>query len=95
MLDHALLAGVLGALKDKDVRRGNTVLDEELGLERILGEVFDQHAWFDLHSELVNQCEDLGLIVRVIKASKTHEVAETDASHVGALAQSLTETGLT
>jgi len=41
VLDHTFLAGVLAALKDEDVRRGNSVFYEELGLECILGEVFE------------------------------------------------------
>ena len=94
MLNHALLAGILGALKDKYVRRGDTVLDEELGLERILGEVFNQHAWLDLLSKLVDQGENLGLIISLIEASEAHEVAETNAGHISAFAQGLTETGL-
>lgn len=55
VLDHAFLAGVLAALKDEDVRRGNSVFDEELGLECILGEVFNQYAWFDLCGKLLDQ----------------------------------------
>ena len=43
--DHALLAKVLRALQAKDPRGSNTVLDEELGLELALREVFKEDAW--------------------------------------------------
>lgn len=91
MLDHALLAGILGTLKDEDVRRGNTVLDEELGLECILGEVFDHNAWLDLYGERADQGEHLGFIIGVFEASEADEITKADAGHVGAFAQGLAE----
>jgi hypothetical protein len=67
---------------------------EELGLESVLREVLNQYAGLDLFSKLLNEGKNLGLIVAVLEAVVPYEVAKANAGHVSALAEGLTEAGL-
>ena len=92
--DHSLLAGVLRALQGEDSGRRYAVLDEELGLELGLWEVFEEYA----RGKLLGQAFDQGncdrFVVIVGETVLLDEVIEVDELHVGSLAESVAECGL-
>jgi hypothetical protein len=53
---HSFLAGIFGTLDVEGVHWLGAVLEEELRLELILGEVFNQYSGGDLASQILYQC---------------------------------------
>ena len=90
-LDHALLAGVLGALESEYTEGGHAVLDEELCLELGLWEALNHDIWADLISEASDERHDDSLIVLSLKFVVADEVLKGEELLVGALAQSLAD----
>ena len=88
------MAKVLRALQAKDPRGSNTVLDEELGLELALREVFQEDSWADLLREVLNESHGLGLFITVAEVVLSDESVVVHLLHVGALTQSISELGL-
>lgn len=91
---HALLAQIFRALEGEDSGGRHAIFNEELGLELALREVFKENARAKLLGKFLDQGTGHGLVVTFTEVLLSHEVVEVDHLHVGALAKSLTESGL-
>ena len=91
--DHSLLADVFGTFERENSIWCNAVLDEELGLEFCLREIFKKNAWCKLLRHLFYECHGDRFVIFSIKLVITHEVIEVDQFHVGPLAESVTKSG--
>jgi len=67
-VNHSFLANILGAVEAEDVRWHATVSEEELGLELILWEVFENESWSGLRDQVLKELSDNGLVILTIEA---------------------------
>ena len=88
------MASVLGALEGEDARRGCAVLCEEVGLHLALREVLEENARANLLAQPLDQGHSPGLVIAVAQVLLLDELVVVDQLHVGALAESPAQRGL-
>mmetsp|Transcript_22762 Transcript_22762/g.21963 ORF Transcript_22762/g.21963 Transcript_22762/m.21963 type:complete len:294 (-) Transcript_22762:235-1116(-) len=87
-IQHSFLASVFGALYVEDLLRHGAVLEEKLGLNLILREVFDEDPGVDLIPEFLDQDQGLGLIILVQKAFVLQKSLEVHQLHIRSFCES-------
>ena len=92
--NHSLLANVFGALQREHSIWCNAILDEELGLELSLWEVFKQDSRGKLLGHLLDEGTRNRFVILSLKLVLSTEVIEVHQFHVGSLAESVAEGGL-
>ena len=87
--DHALLAGVFGALERKDTRRRCAVFREEVCLHLALWEVLTENARANLLTQSLDQGDSSSLVITLTQVLFLDEFIVVDQLHVGTFAESL------